>query len=101
MQVVTKRLAVMKPENPQWAVSWANATRRADSIEAARLILLNAVKDNPNMALFYYNLACYECQLGNLDEAKKRLKQVFELEPGYRMKALEGEDLQVIWGAFF
>jgi len=25
--------------------------------------------------VFHYNLACYECQLGNLDEAKGRLKR--------------------------
>jgi hypothetical protein len=42
-------------------------------------------------------LACYECQLDDLETAKARLKQAFELEPGYRALALEDEDLRPLW----
>lgn len=45
----------------------------------------------------HYNLACYECQLGNLDEAKGRLKQAFELEPELKVQALDDEDLHAVW----
>jgi hypothetical protein len=77
----------------QWArsilhVQRQRGTRRADSIEAARIILVNAVDRMPEVAAFHYNLACYECQLGNLDESKTRLKQAFQLESRYRIKAL-------------
>jgi hypothetical protein len=68
--------------------------RNADSIEAARIILVNAVERLPAVAIFHYNLAYYECQLANLEESKGRLKRAFELEPRYRMKALEDEDLE-------
>jgi hypothetical protein len=51
MQTVARRLAVVEPENVQWTVSWAYATRRAESIEAARVILLNAVEALPNAAI--------------------------------------------------
>ena len=68
-----------------------------DSIDAARLILVNAVERLPNVAIFHYNLACYESRLGNLEEAKLRLKRAFELEPRYRMMALEDEDLEGLW----
>jgi len=68
-----------------------------DSIDAARLILVNAVERMPDVAVFHYNIACYDCQLGNLEEAKSRLKRAFELEPRYRMKALEDEDLEGVW----
>jgi tetratricopeptide (TPR) repeat protein len=97
MQSVAKRLALIEPDTPQWTVSWAYATRRADSIEGARIILVNAVERQPDVAIFHYNLACYACQLGNLDEAKARLKQAFELEPKYRITALEDEDLEALW----
>ena len=66
----------------QWTVDWAYATRRTDSIDAARLIVVNAIERQPEVAIFHYNLACHECQLGNLDEARARLKRAFELEPG-------------------
>jgi tetratricopeptide (TPR) repeat protein len=89
MQTVAQILAVNEPEHVQWTVDWAYATRRADCLNAARLILVNAVESQPNVAIFHYNLACYECQLGNLEGAKSRLKRAFELEPRYRLKALE------------
>jgi tetratricopeptide (TPR) repeat protein len=97
MQTVAQILAVNEPENVQWTVDWAYATRRADCLNAARLILVNAVEKMPNVAILHYNLACYKWQLGNLEEAKSRLTRAFELEPGYRMMTLEDEDLTVLW----
>jgi Tfp pilus assembly protein PilF len=97
MQTVAKRLALIDPDTAQWTVSWAYATRRAESIEAARLILVNALERLQDVAVFHYNLACYECQLGNLEEAKDRLKRAFQLEPRYRLKALDDEDLEPLW----
>jgi hypothetical protein len=38
--------------------------------------------------------------LENLAEAKSRLKRAFELEPRYRIKALEDEDLGAVWDSF-
>ncbi len=84
-------MALHDPDDPQWTVSWAYATRRADSIEAARLILLVAVERLPKVAIFHYNLACYECQFGNLEKAKGKLKRAFELDSPFRLMALEDE----------
>jgi hypothetical protein len=49
------------------------------------------------VAIFHYNLACYECQLGDLEGAKARLKRAFELEQGFRTLALDDEDLRPLW----
>src|SRR5687767_14731948 len=43
MQVVARKLAQYDPTDIQWTVSWAYATRRAECIEAAKAILLEAV----------------------------------------------------------
>jgi lipopolysaccharide biosynthesis regulator YciM len=99
MQTVAKMMALHEPNEAQWTVAWAYATRRADCLDAARLILVNAVDRQPDVAIFHYNLACYDCQLGLLDEAKARLRRTFELEPRYRLKALDDEDLESLWGA--
>jgi tetratricopeptide (TPR) repeat protein len=99
MRTVAKRLALIEPDVPQWTVSWAYSTRRTDSIDAARIILVNAVERQPDVAIYHYNLACYESRLGNLDEAKARLKRAFELEPKYRLQALEDEDLEPLWSS--
>lgn len=97
MQTVAKALALRDPDNVQWAVSWAYATRRSDSIEAGRLILLEAVERLPEAAILQYNLACYECLLGDVEVGKARLKHAFKLEPRYREKALDDEDLKTVW----
>ena len=77
--------------------SWAYATRRADCIEAARRILISAAEQQEGEALFHFNLACYECQLGNLAGAKERLSRAFALNLRYRSLALDDSDLEPLW----
>ena len=64
MRTVAGRLAAHDPDNAQWSISLAYATRRAQSIEAAKPILLEAVERHPKGPILHYNLACSECQLG-------------------------------------
>jgi hypothetical protein len=97
MQTVAKTLADYEPENAQWWISWAFATRRAESIEAARKILIEAWKSHGKEPMLLFNLACYECQLGNLAKAKEMLGVVFELDPRMRVVALDDEDLKPLW----
>ncbi len=97
MQTAAARLVAEDPTNPQWCVSLAHAARRAQSVEAAKLILLEAVERIPKDAVLQYNLACYECLLGDVEVAKARLQRAFNLDPGLRLKALEDEDLETVW----
>jgi predicted Zn-dependent protease len=77
MREVAKRLADFQPEDIQWTISLAYATRRANSIEAAKEILLNAESKFPKEAIIKYNLACYFCQTEEIETAKTYLKQSF------------------------
>jgi tetratricopeptide (TPR) repeat protein len=97
MREIAKRLADFQPDDIQWTISLAYAPRRAISIEAAKEILLNAESKFPKEAVIKYNLACYECQLGNVEAAKNYLKQVFEIDANWRLKALDDQDLQLLW----
>ncbi|MEA3208542.1 MAG: hypothetical protein QOE70_1599 [Chthoniobacter sp.] len=99
MLAMARRLALVEPDNPEWKVLWAYAARYCDSIEAARMIMVNATADQPQAAVLHFNLAAYECQLGNLDEATARLRRAFELDPKYRLMALEDEDLEPLWAS--
>ena len=81
----------------QWVIALAYATRRANSIEAAREILINAESKFPKEAVIKYNLACYFCQLGNLETAKNYLERAFEIDSSWRLRALEDEDLGPLW----
>ena len=97
MVELTKRFTEFQPDDSQWPVSLAYATRRAISTEAAKEILLNAEPKFPKEAVIPYNLACYECQLGNLESAKNYLKQAFKIDLSWRIAALDDSDLQPLW----
>jgi tetratricopeptide (TPR) repeat protein len=97
MREVAKRLAEFQPNDVQWTVSFAYATRRAESVEAAREILLNAESQFPKEAIIKYNLACYFCQMKEIENAKHYLKRAFEIDSSWRSTALDDPDLQPLW----
>jgi tetratricopeptide (TPR) repeat protein len=97
MQELAKRLADFQPGDIQWTISLAYATRRANSIEAAKEILSNAEPRFPREGIIKYNLACYYCQLGEIEHAKNYLKKAFEIDLHWRMAALEDGDLRPLW----
>jgi hypothetical protein len=59
--------------------------------------VLNAEPKFPNEAIIKYNLACYFCQLGEIETAKNYLKKAFEIDLNWRTAALEDEDLKPLW----
>jgi tetratricopeptide (TPR) repeat protein len=97
MKTVARKLAEYDPTSAKWTLMLAYALRRAESIEPARQLLLTLVERFPSLAVVHYNLACYECQLGNLDAAKERLNTAFKLDSALRLQALEDADLEPLW----
>jgi tetratricopeptide (TPR) repeat protein len=97
MQTVAARLNGHDPGEVQWWVSLAFATRRVESIEAAKAVLLRAIALHSDEAILHYNLACYECQLANLNVAKERLRVAFKLDPRFRLAARDDDDLAPLW----
>src|SRR6267378_3685241 len=97
MQQIAKRLKEFQPDNVQWTISLAYATRRAYSIDVAMEILLNAEAKFQREAAIPYNLACYYCQLGEMETAKRYLKKAFEIDLNWRIAALDDPDLQPLW----
>jgi hypothetical protein len=61
--------------------------------------LLNSLEFHPEQATILFNLACYECQLGDVESAKRYLQDTFKINPALRMAALEDEDLERLWGS--
>jgi tetratricopeptide (TPR) repeat protein len=97
MQQIAKRLKEFEPDNVQWTISLAYATRRAYSIDIAMEILLSAEAKFPKEGAIPYNLACYYCQRGQIEKAKNYLKKAFEIDSDWRVAALEDEDLKPLW----
>jgi len=79
----------------------AYATRRATNggLKPAREILCTAAERFPNVPTVFYNLACYDCQLGNLKEAKQWLGKAINLagKKDIRIMVLDDPDLQPLW----
>ena len=97
MEQIAKRLKEFEPDNVQWTISLAYATRRAYSIEIAMEILLSAEAKFPREAAIPYNLACYYSQRGEIENARRYLRQAFEIDLNWRMAALDDEDLRPLW----
>lgn len=76
-------------------IAWAYALRETGKIEEAREVLLRGAEaiEKPTV-LVDYNLACYECLLGDRDEARRRLARVFKKEPGWRAQARNDPDFK-------
>ena len=96
-QGVAKTLVDMDPENSQWIISLAYVTRRAESIEAARAILLYAESKLPKEPTIPYNLTCYDCQLGDILSAKKFFEVALMMEPKMWRMAVDDDDLKPLW----
>jgi tetratricopeptide (TPR) repeat protein len=86
------------------ATGWlhrAYAARRAPggSLKAARDALLPAVDRFPDEATIPYNLACYACQLGELDEARLWVQRALAVgeKPKLKAMALCDDDLRPLW----
>jgi len=69
---------------------------RAESVAVEAIASLA----DPAKLATLYNLACYECQLGELEVAKVRLSYACKLDKTYRVLALDDEDLKPLWDSF-
>ncbi len=96
---ILRRLRKHHPSDPQYPVSLAYAVRRARSIEAAELILLEARERFPDVAVIWFNLACYAAQQGRLPDARAWLREAGRREGEYRERAKIDPDLTSFWAA--
>lgn len=97
MRDVAKHLVSMNPKNLQHWIWAAYATRRAESLEAAREVLKSAWAFHPEHPLIFYNLACYACQMGKLEEARSLLHRAIEGDQAFKAMALGDPDLEPLW----
>jgi tetratricopeptide (TPR) repeat protein len=97
MEVVARELWKRHPDEPVYWNDLAWAVRRADSIKAAQKILFDAVERFPGDALTHFNLGCYSCQLGDIEQAKTRVGKAIELDAKFKLLALDDADLEALW----
>ena len=99
MQSFSSSLRSDFPEEVEWWVSEAYATRRAKSVGEARQILLDGLVNHCESAIIRYNLACYASLLNSPGECLDLLKEAVHRDAKYKMMALEDEDLKPVHAA--
>ncbi len=62
----------------------------------ARTVLLTGPESLHSEPTYHYNLACYECHLGNMDLARVHLDRSFQLDKKFRDFAKTDPDLQAL-----
>jgi len=90
---VLEVLRELDPDDPVLFINSATCLHELGRTAEARELLLAgppALRERP---LYHYNLACYEAQLGDLDEARRRLGRAIELRPGLAERATTDPDL--------
>lgn len=96
---IASRLIASNPEDPLGWIHRSYALHELKRTAEARDNLLRVVDAFPECATMRYNLACYECRLGRLEQAKVWLEKAFGLGDARRMRsmALEDRDLESLW----
>ena len=74
LRVIAGELTRRQPANADAWITFAYATRRAESLHAAEAILRAAELRHPREPTIQFNLGCYACQRGDLAEARRRRK---------------------------
>ena len=96
MRKFAHELRMEFPQEVQWWVADAYATRRCESIEGARGILLEALVHHYDDALIRYNLACYACKNGSFGECLDFLKEAVKRDAKFKQIAINDEDLMEV-----
>jgi tetratricopeptide (TPR) repeat protein len=96
---IASALIQQVPEHPLGWVHRSFCLHEMKKTEEARDNLLRVVDKFPENPIMRYNLACYECQLGRLEQAKSWLEKAFEVGDPKEIKlmALDDPDLEPMW----
>jgi lipopolysaccharide biosynthesis regulator YciM len=91
---IATRLMEMEADEPNWPIALAYAIRRSRGLAFAHETLLQAGEKFPKCGTIQFNLACYCAQLGQLDEARERLRDAIQLDKAFAAMAKSDPDLE-------
>ena len=98
---VARKLLARAPERAEGWLHRAYALRRASGggLEKAWDALKPAEEKFKEEPIIPYNLACYACQMGQLNEARAWLKRALEIggKQAVKKMALSDPDLKPLW----
>jgi len=99
LTTVTADLVQRQPGEVGWWVMHAYATRRAGSLNEAEAILRDAELRHPHDAIIHFNLGCYACLRGDVDQARTRVAQAILIDKSFARHANDDPDLAALRAA--
>lgn len=96
---LARDLVQRDPTEPALWVTWAYATRRAESLAAAEKILCEAEQHHPSEPTIQFNLGCYACLRGDLATARSRIQRAIALDGKFAALAATDPDLATLRAA--
>lgn len=94
---VARKLASLEPEDENGWIYWAYALRELNRTAEARAVLLHAETLLKSSSTLQFNLGCYECILGDIPEARRRVGIACKMDPQWKQAALTDPDLKAMW----
>lgn len=96
MAEISNHLRKIEPDEVGHPLNMAYATRRFKSEAEAADILSLSLRRYYDDALVRYNLACYWCVMGRVEEARDMLETAFKKDKSLRELAETDEDLAAL-----
>lgn len=91
---LASKLTVAEPSLERPWIAWAYALRELNHVgDAFDILIIGEEAIEKPSALLDYNLACYCCLMGDLSEARRRLKRAIAREPSWKAEAASDPDL--------
>jgi predicted Zn-dependent protease len=97
--ILGRSLFKLWPDECSFYVRTAFCLHEMKRTPEARQTLLDGPETLRSHAVFFYNLACYEAQLGNIAESKRQLSIAFKMDKNYKAESLDDPDLEPLWRA--
>jgi predicted Zn-dependent protease len=96
---IASALVQVVPDHPLGWVHRSFCLHELERTAEARDNLLRVVDKFPGDAIMLYNLACYECRLGRLEQTMHWLRAAFDIGDPQELKpmALKDPDLEPLW----
>lgn len=93
------RIVALHPEEADGWIHQSYALHELGQTQEAFDLLHRQAARFPGIMTIPYNLACYSCQLGQLDQARQWLKQAVQVADKTAVKsmALKDKDMQPLW----
>ncbi len=93
-----RRLVDLDPDDVDAWIALGCAVRRTEGLPAARDVLLKIEPvHGDKRAVIHFNLACYNCLLGDITTAKDHLTKACQMDARFKAMALDDPDLESMW----